>query len=154
MKFAAFIDISNLYYTIRNNADGKRLDYVRFVEYINTFGEGKITGYGTYLNNECKEFIAMLTKVGVVPKYKRPLYTGKGKYKASWAVGITVDVLEAAKNVELIILATGSGNYSPLIEKLQEDGKRVMVIGYDLARELRVTCDQCLMIPDSMLVGH
>jgi len=152
MKFAAFIDISNLYYTIRNNAKGKHLDYSKFVEYINNYGDGTITGYGTYLHAESKEFIAMLTKIGVVPRYKRPLHAGNGKYKASWSVGITLDVLEAAEDAELIILATGSGKYASLVDKLQRNGKKVMVVGYVLARELRVMCEHSLIIPDSMLI--
>lgn len=152
MKFAAFVDVANLYYTIKYGKDGRHLDYAQFAEYINEFGEGVIRAYGTQLNDEAQSFIAMLTKVGIVPHYKRPVYVGNGKHKSSWAVGITIDAIRAAEDVELIILATGSGDYTPLVQYLQGMGKKVIVIGFNLSKDLRTMCDNALVIPESMLV--
>ena len=58
MKFLAYIDVHNLYYSLMP----KKLDYTELVDYINGYGEGVIRAYGHQLGNEDTTFIEVLNK--------------------------------------------------------------------------------------------
>jgi uncharacterized LabA/DUF88 family protein len=42
-------------------------------------------------------------------------------------VGIAVDALQQIHAFDTFIIASGDGDYAPLVEKIQRDGKRVEV---------------------------
>ncbi|MCA9000668.1 MAG: NYN domain-containing protein [Planctomycetes bacterium] len=63
--------------------------------------------------------------------------------KADLDVEITVDLLRQSKNLDRVILATGNGDFVHLVRALQDEGKRVEVLGFDnVSGDLRRECDQ------------
>jgi len=149
MKFRAYIDLHNMYYSLYP----RKLDYSKLVSYINDYGEGVIRAYGHQLGNEATTFIEALTQLGVVPIFRQPTVVkdDKGnKYQSNWAVGITLDVVETCIDVDLIFLITDSGHFDLLVEWLREHGKKVIVIGNTPSRALRMSADVTHIIPKSM----
>jgi uncharacterized protein (TIGR00288 family) len=53
-----------------------------------------------------------------------------GMKKADWDVGMAIDAIRFASSVDAIILATGDGDFIPLIEYLQSMGKQVEVVSF------------------------
>jgi len=53
-----------------------------------------------------------------------------GLKKADWDIGMAVDAIRLAPTVDSIILATGDGDFVPLIEYLKNMGKPVEVISF------------------------
>ena len=44
-----------------------------------------------------------------------------GSAKGDWDVGITIDVMEHAKDVDVVVLASGDGDFDLLINKIRND---------------------------------
>lgn len=63
--------------------------------------------------------------------------------KADLDVEITVDLLTQSKNLDRVILATGNGDFVQAIRALQDQGKRVELVGFDnVSGDLRREADQ------------
>ncbi|HAV13392.1 MAG TPA: nuclease, partial [Opitutae bacterium] len=53
-----------------------------------------------------------------------------GSAKGDWDVGITIDIMECADDVDVVILVSGDGDFDLLAQKIRvERGKRVEVYG-------------------------
>ena len=44
-----------------------------------------------------------------------------GSAKGDWDVGITIDVMEAARDVDTVVLLSGDGDFDLLLEKIGTD---------------------------------
>jgi uncharacterized LabA/DUF88 family protein len=66
-----------------------------------------------------------------------------GLKKADWDVGMAVDAIRLAPSVDSIILATGDGDFVPLIEYLKSLGKIVEVIsfGHNTSAKIKEVAD-------------
>ena len=53
-----------------------------------------------------------------------------GMKKADWDVGIAVDAIKTSEIVDVIVIASGAGDYSPLVEYLKNQGRRVEVMAF------------------------
>ena len=52
-------------------------------------------------------------------------------FHTDWDVGITVDVLSSIDKFDTFVLASGDGDYVPLIKAVQDKGKRVEVYTFE-----------------------
>jgi len=67
------------------------------------------------------EFQNSLKRIGFNIRLKPYLLRSDGSAKGDWDVGITIDVLESASKVNTIVLLSGDGDFSLLIEKIRND---------------------------------
>ena len=58
---------------------------------------------------------------GFTVKRKPYIQRSDGSAKGDWDVGITIDVMEAAKNVDTVVLLSGDGDFDLLLEKIKRD---------------------------------
>jgi len=79
---------------------------------------------------EEQPFFDALYNLGIETK-ERPLqiFYG-GEKKADWDVGITVDAIRLSPSLDTIVLVSGDGDYLPLVEYLQNQGKQVEVLAF------------------------
>ena len=54
-------------------------------------------------------------------KPKPYIQRSDGSAKGDWDVGITIDVMEAAKYVDTLVLLSGDGDFDLLLQKIQND---------------------------------
>ena len=54
-------------------------------------------------------------------KLKPYIQRSDGSAKGDWDVGITIDVMEIAKDVDTVILLSGDGDFDLLLEKIRKD---------------------------------
>lgn len=67
---------------------------------------------------------------------------GTKVYKANADVDITVDILTQARELDKILLVTGDGDFTALVEALQAQGKRVEVLSFlNTSLELQQAAD-------------
>jgi uncharacterized LabA/DUF88 family protein len=59
--------------------------------------------------------------MGFTVKLKPYIQRSDGSAKGDWDVGIAIDVLEAAKAVDTIVLLSGDGDFDLLLEKIKKD---------------------------------
>ena len=119
MKTAIFIDVQNIYYTTRDTFR-RSFDYKRFWTHIESKDEIiKAIAYATDKGDARQQkFQYALRSIGFNVKLKPYISRADGSSKGDWDVGITIDILESAKQVEKIILLSGDGDFDSLVQKV------------------------------------
>lgn len=124
MKTALFVDVQNIYYTCRQ-AYGRQFNYRKFWQTISA--EGEITlanAYATHRGDDGQlKFQNALKHIGFTVKLKPYISRADGSSKGDWDVGITIDVLEAAEQVDRVILLSGDGDFDLLLERIKRKHK-------------------------------
>jgi len=131
-RVGVFIDVQNLYYSAKN-LYGKKVNFGAIVK--EAVGDRKLIRAIAYVvRTESKDeqpFFEALYKLGIETKEKDLQIFSTGLKKADWDVGLTVDAIRLASSLDAIIIASGDGDYLPLVEYLQKSsGKQVEVIAF------------------------
>lgn len=134
-RVALFVDSQNLFYAARQTR-GRNIDY----EYLLKLGvrgrhlhfatayvverEGESNAYG---------FVTRLSTLGYRVRRRhvrvhRVDDEGNTIQEGDWDMDIAMDVVRAWDHCDVIVLATGDGDFTPLVQLAQERGKRVEVL--------------------------
>ena len=121
-KIAIFVDVQNIYYTTRQ-AYGRQFNYRKLWECIASEGDIiSATAYAIHRGDDGQlKFQDALKHIGFTVKLKPYIQRSDGSAKGDWDVGIAIDVLETAKEVDTIILLSGDGDFDLLLEKIKKD---------------------------------
>ena len=121
-RIAVFADVQNIYYTTRQ-AYGRQFNYRKLWQRISSEGEIiSATAYATHRGDEKQlKFQDALKHIGFTVKLKPYIQRSDGSAKGDWDVGITIDVLEAVKDVDKIVLLSGDGDFDLLLKKVIQD---------------------------------
>ncbi len=121
-KIAVFVDVQNIYYTTRDTY-GRQFNYRKFWKKISAEGEIiSATAYATHRGDDKQiKFQDALKHIGFSVKLKPYIQRSDGSAKGDWDVGITIDILEAAKKADTVILLSGDGDFDLLLEKIKND---------------------------------
>ena len=121
-RIAVFVDVQNIYYTTKQ-AFGRSFDYRKFWHDLEFMGEIVMANaYAIESNNEGqKKFQSALRAIGFEVKLKPYIQRRDGSAKGDWDVGITLDVVDAAASVDVVVLLSGDGDFSLLLEKVRLD---------------------------------
>jgi uncharacterized LabA/DUF88 family protein len=130
-RIALFADVQNIYYTTRQ-AYGRQFDYRTLWRRISA--EGSIVSAIAYAihrgDDKQRQFQDALKHIGFTVKLKPYIQRSDGSAKGDWDVGITIDVLESAKDIDTVVLLSGDGDFDLLLEKITKDyGVRAEVYG-------------------------
>ena len=121
-KIAIFVDVQNIYYTTRDTY-ARQFNYKKLWQQISS--EGNIVCANAYATDRGDEkqikFQNALKHIGFTVKLKPYIQRADGSAKGDWDVGITIDVLEAAKDVDTVILLSGDGDFDLLLAKIKKD---------------------------------
>lgn len=125
-KIAVFADVQNIYYTTRQ-AYGRSFNYRHFWHSI--ADQGDIVLANAYAihrsnfagNDKQLQFQNTLKTIGFNVKLKPYIQRSDGSAKGDWDVGITIDVLDSAADVDTVILLSGDGDFDLLLEKIKRD---------------------------------
>ncbi len=121
-SIAIFADVQNIYYTTRQAYD-RQFNYRKVWQQISNQGEIiSATAYATDRGDDKQlKFQNALEHIGFTVKLKPYIQRSDGSAKGDWDVGITIDIMEAAKNVDTIILLSGDGDFDLLLQKIKKD---------------------------------
>jgi uncharacterized LabA/DUF88 family protein len=121
-KIAIFVDVQNIYYTTRQ-AYGRQFNYRKLWQRISSEGEIiSATAYAIHRGDDKQlKFQNALKHIGFTVKLKPYIQRSDGSAKGDWDVGITIDVLEAAKDLDTVVLLSGDGDFDLLLEKIKKD---------------------------------
>ncbi|MEY4210042.1 MAG: hypothetical protein RLZ92_421 [Pseudomonadota bacterium] len=118
-KVAIFVDVQNIYYTTRDRYQ-KHFNYNAFWQQA-TQGKQVIAAfaYATDRGDSKQQgFQQILKNIGFTVKLKPYIQRSDGSRKGDWDVGITLDVIEYAPQVDRVILLSGDGDFDLLLEKV------------------------------------
>ena len=121
-KIAVFVDVQNIYYTTRQ-AYGRQFNYRKLWQQISEQGEIiAATAYAIHRGDDKQlKFQDALKHIGFTVKLKPYIQRSDGSAKGDWDVGIAIDVLETAKQVDNIILLSGDGDFDLLLDRIRQN---------------------------------
>ena len=125
------VDVQNVYYTTRQ-AFKRNFDYNQFWQQATKDRHVvKALAYAVDRGDQKqKEFQNILRAIGFEVKLKPFIQRADGSAKGDWDVGITIDALEYAEEADVVILVSGDGDFSILVDKLRNKyQKHVEVYG-------------------------
>ncbi len=119
-KIALFADVQNIYYTTRE-AYGRQFNYRELWRRVATQGIiASATAYAIQRHdNKQIKFQDVLKHLGFKVKLKPYIQRSDGSTKGDWDVGIAIDVMEAAPQVDTVILLSGDGDFDLLLDKVR-----------------------------------
>ena len=119
-KTAIFVDVQNIYYTTRQ-AYKRQFNYRLFWQQISANHDIVLANaYAIARDDDGQHrFQKALTSIGFMVKLKPFIQRQDGTAKGDWDVGITIDVIDAAPSVDEVILLSGDGDFSLLLESLR-----------------------------------
>ena len=118
-RVAIFVDVQNIYYTTRQ-AFGRQFDYRAFWTRV-TAGREVVAAFAYAIrrdNAKQQSFQQILRDIGFEVKLKPYIQRGDGSTKGDWDVGITLDMVEQAERAEVIVLASGDGDFDLALDRI------------------------------------
>lgn len=159
-RVAMIIDTQNLYHSAKNLYKAK----VNFANVVKTALGGRklIRAISYVVNTESGEeqpFFEALEKVGIEIKTKDLQIFYGGAKKADWDVGMAVDAIKMSHKVDAIVLATGDGDFIPLVEYLKSQGCQVegVTFGRSASGRFKDVVDDFIDMdedPNTFLIGY
>lgn len=130
-KVVLFVDIQNVYYTVRQ-AFKRNFDYNKF--WLMATNDRQVIKAIAYAidrgDKKQQEFQNILRAIGFEVKLKPYIQRSDGSAKGDWDVGITIDAMEYSESADVVVLVSGDGDFDLLVNKLRVNkGKIVEVYG-------------------------
>ncbi len=116
-----FVDVQNIYYTTRQ-AYKSHFDYNAFwAEATANRRVVKAIAYTTDRgDSKQRQFQNILRAIGFEVRLKPFIQRADGSAKGDWDVGITLDAIEYAAKSDVIVLASGDGDFDLLVRKMRD----------------------------------
>ncbi len=130
-RVGIFIDVQNMYYSARNLFN-RKVHFGNVVKKIT--GDRQLIRATAYVvstkTGENQPFFDALNNLGIETKEKELKEYAGGQKKADWDVGIAVDMIRAAQNLDVVVLVSGDGDFIPLVQYLKNAGTFVEVASF------------------------
>lgn len=136
-RVALFVDTQNLYYAARDAA-GRNLDYRRLLQLaLRNRHLSAATAYVVERDGDASAygFVTRLSALGYrVRRRSVRVHRGDGEgrlvLEGDWDMGIAADIVRAWDHADVIVLASGDGDFVPMLELAQQRGRRVEVLAF------------------------
>ncbi len=130
-RIGVFVDVSNMYHSAKNLYKSR----VNFRELLKlaTANRQLVRAIAYVVKSDTEEekaFFDALEKAGYELKSKDLQIFPGGMKKGDWDVAIAVDAISLSKQLDVVVLVSGDGDYEPLVEYLKFSGLIVEVVGF------------------------
>ena len=120
-KIALFVDVQNIYYTTRDTYS-RQFNYRQLWKQL--CAEGDVVSAIAYAihrgGDKQFKFQTALKNIGFTVKLKPFIQRSDGSAKGDWDVGITIDIMQIAQNVDAVVLLSGDGDFDLLLAKIYD----------------------------------
>lgn len=161
-RVGLFIDAQNLYHSAKHLYDDARVNFGNILK--DTVADRKLIRAMAYVistkTGEESGFFDALGKIGIETRSKELQEFWGGAKKADWDVGLAVDAITLAPKLDAVIIASGDGDFEPLVKYLQINmGTQVEVVafGKSASSKLRESADDFFDLsddPGAYLIGY
>ena len=122
-RIGVFVDVQNLYYSAKNLYNAK----VNFSNVLKEVVKGRklIRAIAYTIKTESmteKSFFEALEKMGYEVRSKDLQIFYGGAKKGDWDVGISVDIIESAPKLDVVVLVSGDGDFVPALHHARSAG--------------------------------
>lgn len=130
-RIGVFVDVQNLYYSARNIYNSR----INFNEVLKeAVGNRRLIRAIAYVIKadmpEEHSFFEALEKAGFEVKAKDLQTFAGGSQKGDWDVGIAMDIIKQMNKLDVVVLASGDGDFAPLLEYLQMTGQLTETVAF------------------------
>jgi uncharacterized LabA/DUF88 family protein len=121
-KIAVFVDVQNIYYTTRDTF-AQQFDYRALWRSLSVDAEISIANAYAIARADDgqRRFQDALRAIGFEVRLKPFIQRADGSAKGDWDVGIALDMMDAAPLVDKVVLLSGDGDFSLLLDKVAKD---------------------------------
>ncbi|HVW71602.1 MAG TPA: NYN domain-containing protein [Candidatus Paceibacterota bacterium] len=130
-RVGVFIDTQNLYHSAKHLYKA-RVNFAAVLE--EAVGDRTLVRAIAYVIStdagDEKNFFEALTKIGIETKVKDLQVFSDGAKKADWDVGLAIDAVKLSSKLDTVIIASGDGDFVPLIEYLDMHGVQAEVVSF------------------------
>jgi len=117
-KVAIFADVQNIYYTTRQSYQ-RHFNYAAF--WTQATADREVVAAFAYAidkgDSKQQGFQQILRNIGFEVKLKPYIQRSDGSAKGDWDVGITLDAIDYAAKVDVVVLLSGDGDFDLLLDK-------------------------------------
>lgn len=154
------VDVSNLYYTIKQRFGDKRLDFRKLKTYCHERAWCyKKIAYTSEMLGKADDFFACLRVQGYEVKTKdvKEYHAADGtvKRKANCDIDMVVDAIRYMGHYDELVLVCADADMVPMVQFLQERGNKVHVLGCGIGSEMvKVAHSSCEIGPALLERAH
>ena len=146
-RIGVFVDVQNMYYSAKNLYGSK----VNFRTILKEAISGRllVRAIAYVIKADVKDentFYDALEEMGFEVKSKDLQVFFGGAKKGDWDVGIAMDVMRLAPKLDTVILISGDGDFSDLLEHAKSLGCRTEVIAFG-----KTTSRRLIEVADSFI---
>ncbi len=130
-RVAVFVDVQNMYYSAKNLYAAK----VDFGKVLNAAVSGRklVRAFAYVIKADVgseKEFFEALHKIGFEVREKELQIFYGGAKKGDWDVGLCMDAVRMIPKIDVMVLVSGDGDYTDLLEYARSQGVRTEIIAF------------------------
>jgi len=121
-RVSVFVDVQNIYYTVKQSFNC-HFNYNVFMSEV-THDRQLVNAIAYAIDKgDTKQiqFQMILENIGFEIKLKPFIKRNDGSRKGDWDVGITIDILDYVKKSDIIVLASGDGDFDLLARKIKNE---------------------------------
>lgn len=148
MKSALLVcDVTNQYYSILDTHGSVKVDYDKYFKVASKgFDIYRAFAYGAQATDEADGFIAALTLIGFEPRYRQAALIGRRPdiRRTDRNMMIAMDIWRTIEKVDVVIVGSNDPNLVPLIQRIKELGRQVIIYSHAISSELKLTADKCI----------
>ena len=130
-RVGVFIDTQNMYYSAKYVHESK----VNFGAIVEDAVENRrlIRAIAYVVRTKTEEeqpFFDALLNLGIETREKELMEYGSGHKKADWDVGLTIDVVRMLDMLDVVVLVSGDGDYTYLVDYVKSRGRILEVMSF------------------------
>lgn len=130
-RVGVFVDVQNMYHSAKNLYRAR----VNFKELLKIAAADRelVRAVAYVVKSDTEEeraFFDALEKSGLELKMKDLQVFAGGIKKADWDVGLAVDAIGMSKQLDVIVIVSGDGDFEPLVVYLQHQGLIVEAVAF------------------------
>jgi uncharacterized LabA/DUF88 family protein len=138
-RVGVFVDVQNMYHSAKNLYKSR----VNFRELLKlaTANRELVRALAYVVKSDTEEeraFFDALEKAGLELKMKDLQIFPGGMKKADWDVGLAVDAISLFKQLDVVVIVSGDGDFVPLVEYLKFSGVIVEVVAFERSTSSRL----------------
>lgn len=130
-RVGVFIDTQNMYYSAKHLHKSK-VNFGAIVE--DAVGDRKLIRAIAYVvrtkTEEEQPFFDALLGLGIETREKQLMEYDSGHKKADWDVGLTIDIVRMLDMLDVIVLVSGDGDYTYLVDYVKNRGRILEVMSF------------------------
>jgi uncharacterized protein (TIGR00288 family) len=130
-RIGVFVDVQNMYYSARNLYK-KKVNFKSLLKDVIS-NRQLIRAIAYVIKADVKDetqFYEALERMGFEVKAKDIQVFYDGSKKGDWDVGIAMDVMRLAPKLDVVVLVSGDGDFTDLLEHAKSLGCRVEVVAF------------------------